>query len=168
MSGHFSPSCSHLGVTVSQGDTAVHLDLYQVPLDSWHSELSQYMERLAAAMANALHTDDPQTNQLNIPVCNVKIFFLLFLYCAQEMVYSKLLLLVVVQPPKGFSPCPTNDPAAAFQRAKEGMKGHLPMGDLHTLTPNYFENRRREFEAKYPDMADQYDGILAQLNYSNR
>ena len=75
MSGHFSPSCSHLGVTVSQGDTAVHLDLYQVPLDSWHSELSQYMERLAAAMANALHTDDPQANQLNIPVCNVKIFF---------------------------------------------------------------------------------------------
>ena len=154
-------------MTVSQGDSAVHLDLYQVPLDSWHSELAQYMERLAAATPNALHTD----NQFNVQVCNVEIFFLvmiLFLYYAQEMVYSKPLLLAVVQPPKGFSPCPTNDPAAAFQRSKEGMKGHLPTGDLHTLTPNYFENRRREFEAKYPDMADQYDDILAQLNYSNR
>ncbi len=74
----------------------------------------------------------------------------------------------MIQPPKEFSPCPTNDPAAAFQRVKEGKKGHLPTGDLHTLTTNYFESRRREFVAKYPDMADQYDDILAQLNYSNR
>ena len=49
----------------------MHLDLYQVPLDLWHSELRQYMERLAAATANALHTD----NQLNVQVCNVEIFF---------------------------------------------------------------------------------------------
>ena len=92
----------------------------------------------------------------------------LYIVHGQEMVYSKPLLLTVLHPPKGFSPCSTNDPATAFQRMKEGMKGHLPTGELHTLTSNYFENRKKEFLAKYPDMVDQYDDILAQLNYSKR
>ncbi len=60
---------------MAQGEAAVHLDLYQVPLDSWHSELSQYMDRLAAAVANALHTDDPQTNQVNVQVCTVHSYY---------------------------------------------------------------------------------------------
>ena len=84
------------------------------------------------------------------------------------MVYSKPALLAVIQPPKGFSPCPTNDPAAAYQRMKEGMKGHLPTGEFHTLTPKYFENRKKAFIAKWPHLADQYDDILGTLNYSKR
>ena len=84
------------------------------------------------------------------------------------MIYSKPSLLTVIQPPKGFSPCPINDPAAAFQRMKGGMKGHVPTGDLHTLTQNYFENRKKEMIGRYPDIADHYDDILAQLNYSKR
>ena len=157
-------------MTVSQGESGVRLDLYQVPLESWHTELSQYMDRLAAAMANAAATEDGQPSQVNVQVYNIYLILLhltLFIY-AQEMVYSKPSLLTVIHPPKPFSPCPTNDPAAAFQRVKEGMRGHLPTGELHTLTPNYFKNRKKEFIAKHPDMADQYDDILAQLNYSKR
>ena len=52
-------------MTVSQGDSGIHLNLYQVPLDSWNTELSQYMDRLAAAMANA---DDGQTDQVDVQV----------------------------------------------------------------------------------------------------
>ena len=84
------------------------------------------------------------------------------------MVYSKPSLLTVIHPPKSFSPCPTNDPAAAFQRMKDGMRGHLPTGDFHTLTQNYFDNRKKEFIANYPQMVNQYDDILTQLNYSKR
>lgn len=62
MCGQFSPSCSHLGVTVSQGESGVHLDLYIIPLDSWHTELNQYMDRLAAAMATVAPTEDTQIN----------------------------------------------------------------------------------------------------------
>ncbi len=68
MSGQFSLSCSHLGVTVSQGESGVHLDIYLVPLDSWYTELNQYMDRLAAAMANAAATENVRPSQINIQV----------------------------------------------------------------------------------------------------
>ena len=53
---------------MSQGESGVHLDLYLVPLDSWHTELSQYMDRLAVALANAAATEDGQPMQVNVQV----------------------------------------------------------------------------------------------------
>lgn len=84
------------------------------------------------------------------------------------MVYSKPSLLAVIRPPKGFAPCPTNDPGEALKRVKEGMRDHLPTGECHTLTPKYFEGRKKAFIDVYPQMADSYDEILETLEYSKR
>lgn len=79
--------------------------------------------------------------------------------------YSKPALLCVVHSPKGVSPCPTSDPAAAFERVKEGSKNHLPTGDLHIFTQKYFDNRKKAFLSKRPHLADEYE---TSINYSHR
>ena len=81
------------------------------------------------------------------------------------MVYSKPALLCVFHPPKGVSPCPTSDPAAAFERVKEGKRNHLPTGDLHILTQKYFDNRRKAFLSERPHLADDYS---ITIDYSRR
>ena len=66
VAGQLSPTCSHIGVTVSHPESGVHLQFHQLPVDSWHTELTQYMDKLAAAIATAAEGGQP--NQLNVQV----------------------------------------------------------------------------------------------------
>ena len=81
------------------------------------------------------------------------------------MVYSKPAVLCRLHPPKGLHPCPTDDPAEAYQRVMEGMKNHIATGDLHVFTQTYFENRKKAFLSKHPHLADTYD---MEVSYSKR
>ena len=81
------------------------------------------------------------------------------------MVYAKPALLCRLLPPKGFHPCPTDDPAAAFERVKEGIKDHVATGDLHIFNKTYFENRTKAFISEHPDLADTYN---MEISYSTR
>lgn len=63
------------------------------------------------------------------------------------------------------SPCPVSEPAAAYDRVKEGIKNHLPTGELHILTQKYFDNRREAILSEYPHLVDDYD---TEIDYSKR
>lgn len=63
------------------------------------------------------------------------------------------------------SPCPVSEPAAAYDRVKEGIKNHLPTGELHILTQKYFDNRKEAILSEYPHLVDDYD---TEIDYSKR
>ena len=50
MAGQLSPTASHIGITVSHQDSGIQLDFHKLPLDSWHTQLNQYLEKLADAV----------------------------------------------------------------------------------------------------------------------
>ena len=63
MVGQFSPTVSHIGITVWQTESGVQLELHKLPLDSWHTQLNQYLDKLAATQSTA---DDGGEGQANV------------------------------------------------------------------------------------------------------
>lgn len=57
----FSPSCSHLGLTVSHHDSGTQLEFHKLPLSSWHTELNQYLEKIVATASAAGEGEGSQT-----------------------------------------------------------------------------------------------------------
>ena len=53
MIGQFSPTASHIGITVWRTESGVQLELHKLPLDSWRTQLNQYLDKLAAAKSAA-------------------------------------------------------------------------------------------------------------------
>lgn len=62
VSGHFSPSASHLGVTVSHADSGMQLEFHKLPLGSWHTQLNQYLDKIEAVKSAGEEGEGSQAN----------------------------------------------------------------------------------------------------------
>lgn len=62
----FSPTASHIGITVSHEDSGSQLEFHKLPLDSWHSQLNQYLEKLVAAKSAAEEGGESQPNVADV------------------------------------------------------------------------------------------------------
>lgn len=62
MAGRFSPTASHIGITLLHAESGVQLEFHKLPLDSWHAQLHQYLDKLAAAKSVASDGGESQVN----------------------------------------------------------------------------------------------------------
>lgn len=60
--GQFSPTASHIGITVWKTESGVQLELHKLPLDSWHTQLNQYLDKLAATKSPANDGGESRAN----------------------------------------------------------------------------------------------------------
>ena len=74
MAGQFSPTASHIGVTMSHPDSGNQLDFHKLPLDSWHTQLSQYLKKLEEA---AMLSEEGEGNKTTTPEVEMATYFIL-------------------------------------------------------------------------------------------